>query len=50
MELFCDVLIALYFSFGGQSYRQTCGVAMASPLSPLITSFYMMDFKDKALA
>jgi hypothetical protein len=39
----------LYFSFGGQFYKQTYGVAMASPLSSMITNFNMVDFEEKAL-
>ena len=33
------VVTSTYFGFDGQFYEQTDGVAMASPLSPLITTF-----------
>ena len=33
----------------GQLYEQTDGVAMGSPLSPVIANFYMEDFEMKAI-
>jgi hypothetical protein len=33
----------------GQFYEQTDGVAMGSPLSPVIANFYMEDFEMKAI-
>ena len=39
LELFKHALTSIYFRFDGQFYEQTDGVAMASPLSPLITTF-----------
>jgi hypothetical protein len=38
-----------YFCFEGQFYKQTDRVAMGSPLSPVITNFFMEDFEKKAL-
>jgi hypothetical protein len=38
-----------YFSFNGQFYEQIDGVAMGSPLSPVIANFYMEDFEERAL-
>jgi hypothetical protein len=36
LRLFCHVLTSSFFSFNGQFYEQTDGVAMGSPLSPVI--------------
>jgi len=33
-----------YFSFDGQFYKQTDGVEMGSPLSPVIANLFMEDF------
>jgi hypothetical protein len=41
-----DVLILW---FGGQFYDQIDGIAMGSPLSPVVASFFMEDFKEMAL-
>jgi hypothetical protein len=43
LRLFCHVLTTSYFSFNGQFYEQLDGVAMGSPLSPVIANFYMED-------
>jgi hypothetical protein len=48
--LFTYVLTPTYFSVGGQFYEQRDGVAMGSPLSPIITNFFMEDFEERALA
>jgi sorbitol-specific phosphotransferase system component IIC len=45
LRLFPHVLTTSYFSFNGQ----IDGVAMGSPLSPVITNFYMEDFEERAL-
>jgi hypothetical protein len=37
------------YCFDGQFYRQTDGVAVGSPLSPVITIFFMEDFEKKAI-
>jgi hypothetical protein len=41
-------LSVLPFNFAGQFYEQTNGMAMRSP-SPVITNFFMEDFKEMAL-
>jgi len=38
-----------YFRFKGKIYKQTHGVAMGSPLSPIIANIYMAHFEQKAL-
>jgi retron-type reverse transcriptase len=49
LALFRHVLTSTYFSFGGQFYEQTDGVAMGSLLSPVIANFIMDAFEEKAL-
>ncbi|PNF41399.1 hypothetical protein B7P43_G14428 [Cryptotermes secundus] len=49
LRLFRHVLTTSYFSFNGQFYEQTDGVAMGSPLSPVIANFYMKYFEERAL-
>ena len=39
-----------FFSFEGEFYEQTCGVAMGSPLSPVVANLFMEDFESRALA
>jgi len=39
VNLFRHVLTSTYFCFNGQYYKQTDGVAMGSPLSPVIANF-----------
>ena len=46
---FRHVLNSTYFIFGGQFYEQMDGVAIGSPLSPVIADFFMEDFESKAL-
>jgi hypothetical protein len=48
LRLLRHVLNASNFSFAGQFYEQIDGVAMGSPLSPVITDFFMMDFARSA--
>jgi hypothetical protein len=43
LGLFRHVLTTSYFTFNGQFYGQTDGVAMDSPLPPVIPNFYMED-------
>jgi hypothetical protein len=43
------VVTSTYFCFDGQYYKQSDGVEMGSPLSPVITSFVMEDFEKKAI-
>jgi hypothetical protein len=38
-----------YFTFNGEFYGQRDGVAMGSPLSPVIVNFYMEDYEKAAL-
>jgi hypothetical protein len=49
LALFKHVLTSTYFCFEGQFYEQTDGVAMGSPLSPVITNFLMEDFEKKVI-
>ena len=39
-----------YFSFQGQFFEQVEGVAMGSPVSPIVANLYMEDFEQKALS
>jgi hypothetical protein len=47
LALFKHVLTSMYFCYDGQFYEQTDGVAMGSPLSPVIANFFMEDFEKK---
>jgi retron-type reverse transcriptase len=49
LDLFRHVLTTSYFTFNGQFYGQRDGVAMGSPLSPVIANFYMEDYVKAAL-
>jgi hypothetical protein len=49
LRLFRHVLTSSFFRFNGQFYEQTNGVAMGSPLSPLIADFFMENFEETAL-
>jgi hypothetical protein len=49
LALFQHTLTSMYFCFDGQYYEQTDGVAMGSPLSPVIANFFMEDFEKKAI-
>jgi hypothetical protein len=49
LALFRHVLTSTYFCFEGQFYKQTDGVAMGSPLSPVVASFFMEDFEKRAI-
>ena len=49
LALFKLVLISTYFCFSCQYLEQTDGVAMGSPLSPVIENFFMEDFEERAL-
>ena len=49
LALYKHVLTSTYFCIDGQYYEQTDGVAMGSPLSPVIANFYMEDFERKAI-
>jgi hypothetical protein len=43
------VLTSTYFCFDGQYYEQTDGIAMGSPLSPVIADFFMEEFERRAI-
>jgi hypothetical protein len=49
LGLFHPVLTTFYFTFNGQLYRQTDGVAMGSLLCPVQANFYMEGYKKVAL-
>jgi retron-type reverse transcriptase len=49
LALFKLVLTSTYSSFNGQYFEQTDGVAMGSPLSPVIANFFMEDLEERAL-
>jgi hypothetical protein len=48
-ELVEICLKSTFFSFQSDIYEQTCGVAMGSPLSPIIANLFMEDLESKAL-
>jgi hypothetical protein len=48
LAIFRHVLITFYSTFNGKFYGQTDGVAMGSPLSPVIANFYMDDYEKVA--
>lgn len=43
-------LKSTFFSFQDEIYEMTWGVAMGSPLSPIVANLFMEDFETKALA
>jgi hypothetical protein len=49
LRLFRHVLNSSFFRFNGKLYEQTDGVAMGSPLFPVIADFFMEHFKETAL-
>jgi hypothetical protein len=49
LRLFRHVLTFSFFSFNGQFYEQTDGVAMGSPPSPVIANYFMEYFEKIAL-
>ena len=42
-------LRSTFFSFQGEFYEQTTGVAMGSPLSPIVANLFMEKFEKEAL-
>src|SRR5215475_2609840 len=49
LALFRHVLTSTYFCFNGQFFEQSDGVAMGSPLSPVVANFYMEEFEKRAI-
>jgi retron-type reverse transcriptase len=49
LALFKHVLTSTYFCVEGQFYEQTDGVAVGSPLSPVIANIYIENFEIKAI-
>ena len=49
MELLGFCLYNTYFSFQNKFYEQVEGVAMGSPVSPIVANLYMEYFEEKAL-
>ena len=43
-------LTSTFFSFEGEFFEQTYGVAVGSPLSLVVANIFMEDFESKALA
>jgi hypothetical protein len=50
VELFRHVLTTTYFFYDGSFYDQKYGVAMGSPLAPVIADFYMEHFEQMAIS
>jgi hypothetical protein len=48
LGLFRHILTTSYITFNGQFYGQTDGVAMGSPLFPIIANFYVEDCQKAA--
>ena len=44
------VLETTYFQFGGVFYQQKFGVAMGSPVSPIVVNLFMEDLEQKIIA
>lgn len=42
--------LLIFLCFEGVFHEQTCGVAMGSPLSPIVANLFMEDFESKALS
>ncbi|XP_046382357.1 uncharacterized protein LOC124153305 [Ischnura elegans] len=49
VKLFLRTLTSTYFQYRGEFYEQADGVAMGSPLSPVIANFFMEHLEEKAL-
>ena len=48
-SLFKHCLTTTYFSWNNKIYEQIEGVAMGSPLSPVVANFFMEKLEQKAL-
>ena len=49
IDLFIHCLTSSYFLWNNTFYEQTDGVAMGSPLSPMVANFFMEHFETQAL-
>jgi retron-type reverse transcriptase len=49
ISLFKQVLTTTYFLYDSAFYDQTDGVAMGSPLAPVIANYYMEYFEQQAI-
>ena len=49
-NLFRHCLMTTYFTWNSKIYEQTEGVAMGSPLSPVVANFFMEKFEQQALS
>jgi hypothetical protein len=49
LALFKLVLTSTYFCFNNEYFEQRDGMAMGSPLSPVIANFFMEDFEERAI-
>jgi retron-type reverse transcriptase len=49
LALFKLVLTSTYFCINDQYFEQTDGVAIGSPLSPVIANFFMKEYEERAL-
>ena len=49
IELLGFCLHNTYFSFQNKFYEQIGGIAMGSPVSPIVANLFMEDFERKAL-
>jgi hypothetical protein len=50
VDLIKHVLTSTYFLYNGSFYKQKDGVAMGSPLAPVIANFYMEHFEKQAIS
>ena len=44
------VVDTTYFRFNGRIYEKTYGMAMGSPLSPVLATLFMEEFEEKVIA
>ena len=49
LAFYKHALTSTYFCVDGQFFEQRDGVAMGSPLSPVIANFYMEEFEKNAI-
>jgi hypothetical protein len=48
-DLIRHILTTTYFLYNGTLYEQTHGIAMGSPLAPVIADIYVQNFEQEAL-